>query len=652
MIRRLLATAATAAALQFTLAAPALAAPPPIEAYGALPALEQVEISPDGQKIAFIATVGGTRALGVRSLAGQDLGGVRLGDQKVRDIRWGDDGHVLITTSMTTNVAFAAGGYYFDKGEHYTAQSYDIAKRSFVTLLDHGASTTSNITRIKGNVTNSNMVLGAPEIRMVDGQPTVLVGGYDKEYNGVWFKIDLKTGQGRLFNENFGVLDEAGQVVAKEEYYEDEGRWRLMAREGTNWKELYVDEDARIDTPSLLGAGRKPGTVLMAVPEKTANVIYEVTLATGARTKLSFGDLGEGVPFHDGRTGRLLGFTFTGETDTEVVFLDDALAKSWASIRAGFKNSRVSIQSWTPDFKKWVIETEGPNDAGSVLLVDLVAGKASKLGGAYPAVPGDAVNEVRLVHYKAADGLDIPAYLTLPRGREAKNLALIVLPHGGPATRDYPGFDWWAQALASRGYAVLQPQYRGSDGFGPEFLAAGYGEYGRKMQTDLSDGVRWLAKDGVIDPKRVCIAGASYGGSAALGGATLDTGVYRCASAVAGVADIDWKMADLKEKEGQGDTQSNRFWTRYMGPRESWASISPIKHVDRVTIPVQLIHGKDDVVVPIQHSYRFRDAMKAAGKTVEFTELGGEDHWLSRGETRVAMLQAQIAFLEKHNPPN
>src|SRR5262249_23938626 len=139
--------------------------------------------------------------------------------------------------------------------------------------------------------------------------------------------------------------------------------------------------------------------------------------------------------------------------------------------------------------------------------------------------------------YAATDGLQIPGYLTLPPGRPATGLPLIVLPHGGPADRDVAGFDWWSQALVAEGYAVLRANYRGST-LGPRFLSAGFGEWGRKMQTDLSDGVRFLVNERIVDPGRVCIVGASYGGYAALAGVTLQSGVYRCAVSVAGISDL------------------------------------------------------------------------------------------------------------------
>ncbi|HKP77819.1 MAG TPA: alpha/beta fold hydrolase, partial [Phenylobacterium sp.] len=192
----------------------------------------------------------------------------------------------------------------------------------------------------------------------------------------------------------------------------------------------------------------------------------------------------------------------------------------------------------------------------------------------------------------------------------------------------------------------------GSDGFGDELLAAGYGEWGRKMQTDLSDGVAHLAAEGVIDPKRVCIVGASYGGYAALAGAALDTGVYRCAASVGGLSDLGRFVTWSKIQRGPS---AFRYWTRFMGAEEDrkvLAEISPAANIDKVTIPVLLIHGKDDSVVPAEQSQLMAEALRKAGKPVELVVQKGEDHWLSRGATRLEMLSATMAFVEKHNPPN
>jgi len=254
-----------------------------------------------------------------------------------------------------------------------------------------------------------------------------------------------------------------------------------------------------------------------------------------------------------------------------------------------------------------------------------------------------------MIDYVAADGLALHGVLTLPRGRAAGKLPLVVLPHGGPAARDHAEFDWWAQALASRGYAVFQPNFRGSTGYGPAFQIAGNGQWGTKMQTDISDGVAALAARGIIDPKRACIMGASYGGYAALAGVTLQQGLYRCAVSVAGVADLQLMKAD---ELGVGPTRVQaRNWATLIGARTDLAAISPAMAAARADAPVLLIHGRDDTVVPYAQSTRMAGQLRAAGKPVELVTLKGEDHWLSRGATREAMLVAAVAFIEKHNPP-
>ena len=237
-----------------------------------------------------------------------------------------------------------------------------------------------------------------------------------------------------------------------------------------------------------------------------------------------------------------------------------------------------------------------------------------------------------------------------------QGLPLIVLAHGGPAARDVLGFDWWAQAIASRGYAVLQPNFRGSTGYGRDFLEAGYGEWVRKMQPDLSDGVRWLAGQGVIDPARVCIVGASYGGYAALAGPTLDRGVYRCAVSVNGVSDLR-RMVDREARmRAEDENAAVRYWNRFMGAERlgdrSLDERSPFRLAEQADAPILLIHGRDDTVVPVEQSRLMAQALRRAGKPVELVELDGEEHWLSRSSTRLQMLTALMAFLLEHNPPD
>jgi dipeptidyl aminopeptidase/acylaminoacyl peptidase len=300
-------------------------------------------------------------------------------------------------------------------------------------------------------------------------------------------------------------------------------------------------------------------------------------------------------------------------------------------------------------FDRLLVQTDGIGDAGTWWIVDIKTGDAEPIGYSYPIAPAD-VGAVSVVQYKAGDGLDLNGILTLPAGLEPKNLPVVIFPHGGPTARDYADFDFWAQAVASRGYAVFQPNFRGSAGFGDAFQKAGRGEWGRKMQTDVSDGLAELARRGIADPKRACIMGASYGGYSALAGVTVQQGLYRCAVAVAGIGDL-LEMYKTEVTGSGGDRTLIRALRDEIGSGRDMKEVSPIRFVNRADAPILLIHGKDDIVVKYSQSVEMAEALREAGKPVEFVTLAGEDHWLSRGATRLQMLQAIIAFIERHNPP-
>jgi dipeptidyl aminopeptidase/acylaminoacyl peptidase len=354
---------------------------------------------------------------------------------------------------------------------------------------------------------------------------------------------------------------------------------------------------------------------------------------------------------YDDASHKLIGGYKLIEDDGVYTFVDAALQARWDAIKRAYPGAIVTLQSMSEDLTRFVVKVESPVDPPAFALVDVKTRHATWVAKEYEGLKAADMNPVKPVAFKAKDGLDLTGYLTPPVGRDAKAPPLVVFPHGGPHSRDEPGFGWWAQAMASRGYAVLQVNFRGSSGLGWDFQAKGFGEFGRKMQTDLSDGVRYLAAQGVIDPKRVCIVGASYGGYAALTGATLDTGVYRCAASIAGISDPRKMLTWENSRDPDGASDNTRFWTRYMGDASTLDQIAPITHIDRVTIPILLVHGKDDTVVAYQQSQMMADALTKAGKPYEFVTLKAEDHWLSRGATRLEMLQAVVAFLEKHNPP-
>jgi len=260
----------------------------------------------------------------------------------------------------------------------------------------------------------------------------------------------------------------------------------------------------------------------------------------------------------------------------------------------------------------------------------------------------DVLVRPQRVTYFARDGLEIPAYITVPAGVAAEKLPLVVLPHGGPWARDYITYYDWAQFLANRGYLVLQPNFRGSTGYGRYFEARGYGEWGEAMQDDITDGVRWLVRQGMADEHRVCIAGSSYGGYAALMGVIRTPALYRCAVAFAPVTDLRRWLARFKRTPHyQG------MVARVQGERDMayLNENSPALHAQEVGAPILLVHASGDIRVPIEHSRRMRRALGKAHKPVEYLELDGGSHFLLQPEHRRAVLSRMEQFIGRQLGP-
>ena len=252
---------------------------------------------------------------------------------------------------------------------------------------------------------------------------------------------------------------------------------------------------------------------------------------------------------------------------------------------------------------------------------------------------------VRLIAYKARDGLAIEGVLTLPVGRDPHKLPFIVMPHGGPWAQDGLDYDYWVQFLANRGYGVLQPNFRGSTGYGTEFLRKGEGQLGLAMQDDVTDAVSWAVNQGLADASRVCIVGASYGGYAAMWGIIKDPDQYRCAISISGVSSLRREVNDFANDLHERNYRDD--WKR-MAP--DFDAVSPIKAVERIKTPLLLVHGKKDITVAYAQSAKMYDRMRNAGKTVELVSLPLADHYYTRQEDRIALLTAMENFLAKYNP--
>ena len=616
----------------------------PLAVFGRLPTLEDVALSPSGERIAFVKTQADDRLLGVMRLGDpKPLGVMRVGDAKLRSLKWLDEDNLLLTY---TDTSLPPIGFFGARREWTFLAIYSLATHRTVPVSFE----------IRDQRT-FNTVTGEPMVRVLGGKTMLFAPGWYVDYTTLPALFEIgATGRGARIlahaRDQFctWIVDQTGAIAATLAYHEGERQWSLSLRK--NGRDgVVASGPASIEIPGIVGFTADGAALIVRYPEPGGSVWRPVDLQSGAVGA----PLGRGATFESAieerTSNRIIGGVH-GIDERHYVFFDPQRQSRWDAIANAYSGERVRLVSHSDDFSKIIIEVFGARHGYAYQLIDWETVHARPIGDVYADLP--AIADVKSIEYAAADGMAVQAYLTLPPGPAARGLPLVVMPHGGPAVSEIRRFDWWAQALASRGYAVLQPNYRGS-AVTPALLTAGFGEWGRKMQTDLSDGVAFLARQGIIDPKRVCIVGASYGGYAALAGVTLQTGVYRCAVSVAGIADLKSFLRWVNDNAQRSDNISQRYWDRFLavaGPSDpALHAISPIDHVASVDVPVLLVHGRDDTVVPYSQSEDMADALKHAGKRVELVTLKREDHWLSRTVTRQQMLAAVVAFLEANDPP-
>lgn len=610
----------------------------PVEVFAELPHLESPSLSPDGTHIAAKMAIGGVQHLVVVPLFGDGKPVATKVGQNV-DINW---------WRWVGNDWLAVG-----VGQQTPYEGEDVyMTRMLGVRADMQAIKQIDWTR---SGFRADDVLWAAR----DGSPRVLfsrqtgIARMEDIYPSVW-EADLSTGKTRRVAASQTDVwdwyaDGAGNVRMGIRYDDASGKGALLYR-ATNADPFrtIARNDPKASTGFIVPVTfRADGTALAIDDGDGRNQLYEVSLPDLKLGKKVYGldryDI-DGV-VENGAGTDVQGVSLT-DTFDHVAWLDPAMQKVQADAdKAVGANRRVRIVSRSGDGSRMLVQVGSPSQAGTLYYWNLADGRMQRYGFQNATLGYRSLSPVKTVHYTARDGTPIEAILTLPRHRGSKNLPLIVLPHGGPIARDSEGWDWWVQYLAETGYAVIQPNYRGSSGYGTAFVKLGEGEWGLKMQDDLNDAITWLAKEGIADPKRVCIAGASYGGYAALRAAERDGALYRCAISYAGVSDL----AGIKRYDAQflnGKTLG-RYWTKRS---PDLRSVSPRFGAEQVTIPVLLLHGKADKRVPVRQSRQMADALKAAGKPFEYIEQPLGDHHFTRAEDRLQFLKAMGAFLAKYNP--
>ena len=480
------------------------------------------------------------------------------------------------------------------------------------------------------------------------------------------FKVNTETGMGVLIEppgENVvgWWLDVEGNLVVRRTesggtarlYKKDaEGKWRLFF--SARLREMKDDAEY-----SYVGPSDQPGKhyVLAHPPGKDRIGLYLYDLE-----KEHFGETLVEDPTYDlisaevSRDGKSVIQHCYRAHVLICHFSDPGLEGHMKALRQYFADSaNIYAAGSSDDGKSILLFVEGPRDPPAYYIYLTERRGIDILGLQRNALVGAIRPNARVVPYKSRDGKELSGYLTTPADADAKaSLPLVLMPHGGPEARDTLSFNSWVQYLVARGYAVFQPNFRGSSGFGRAFAESGYGEWGRKMQDDLTDAVRALIAEGIADPARVCVVGASYGGYAALAGAALTPDLYKCAVSIAGVSDLEDFIVWRKRNWGS-KSEGYLYWLKAIGDPDAseqrLREVSPQAQVASIRIPVLLIHGSEDYVVPIAQSKAMKRALDKSGRPTELVILkdAGHSYWSSDNEKLA--LTAIDKFLWQHLGP-
>lgn len=632
---------------------------PPIEMYGKDPEISDVEISADGNKVAMSRFVDGKAGILVLDRTSAEGVQYNLGDLKIRNVEWSSPHHVLAYVSKTTTmmefrsslVEFCAVFSLDTRGQSDAKQllgtSKKLALQSSLCDVEARLWNDTGDVLMSARVDRGGAATGEEALYLLNGN----------------------TGRGNIIARGTAstwswVASPKGNLIARVELAQKANQYRVLVPTDeerlSDWKTVFAEE-TEIPTMTVYGANAAENALIIGTRLKSDLYgLFEMSLTDGSIGNPLFEPDGVDISgvIADPYTGAIVGASYELLRSEQVFFQNDLQTVLVAAQRALPGWETVRLLSWDRVRKNFVVYAQGARSSGTYFILDLNKGRLESLATVYPDIKAEHIAPVRPFVYKTRDNVRIQGFLTLPPGTPEgvvpKNLPLVVFPHGGPASRDSVRFDWWAQAMASRGYAVLQMNFRGSEGYGSRFENAGNGEWGGKMQDDVTDGVKHLITEGIADAGRICIVGASYGGYAAMAGAAFTPELYKCAVSVAGVSNLGRFLSWQANRYGvEGSTYA--YWTTSIGkPSEDADKIaarSPSNAAANVAADVLLIHGKDDTIVPYAQSELMYDALKDAGKPVQLVKLSDEDHYLSRSQSRIEMLKLLDKFLAKHLGP-
>ncbi len=623
-------------------------ADPVLEAYAALPALTDLQISPDGRRIAALRPVGQLNGLTIIDLTTQRSNIALAADParyQINFCRWANEIRLVCQvrtaakllrggtsdTTFQSSASFAVnhdGSKLVQLSEGGPLLLGEFNRGAFISLLPHDRDhilipqiDPKAIRALRHSVVTSNILLW-PDVWKVDindGTKTRVLKARDGI--GIWFADDAGVVRGGL------------------------GR-RAIMRDGSGWRSVDIkslNEGPLPEPLALAGtAGQSDSVYLAANLQDDRRGVVEFDTRTSTVTRTIYRD--DRFDF-DGaaisRDGILQALITLDDSMRYIPITDDAKALD-AELRAALGGQPAVPWSHDDAWQRFTVMQAPQGQPATWYFYDRPVKKLMRIGSEYPKIAAESLPVSTWTSYAARDGLNIPARLTLPQ-TGARNLPAILLPHGGPIARD-SGFDIIAAYLAQRGYVVLQPQFRGSFGFGKTFMQAGKEQWGLKMQDDLLDGLKWLRREGVAHPTKACTVGLSYGGYAALVAAYKTPDQIQCAVSYAPVTDLPTVLRNFRlyqfGRPGYG-------YAHMPSDADVQAANSPLYQVAQFKVPVLILHGDRDTNVLVEQSRTLVEALKSAGKPYRYIEQEQADHFLGIASHRRELLGEMATFLDR-----
>jgi len=634
---------------------PVLAAPPPrlpVEAFFGNPAVSQPTLSADGKTFAMIMSKGDLQIIVTRDVSGdQSLPVAKIDDPAMRLswLGWANADRILISGQFRDPDAPGV------RARATRLFGVDRDGKNFGSLGRKWPRFGQGAWPVQFQ---DSIIHWTP-----DDPKTVLIGFRSPlEEHPEVMRMDVDTGALKRVQAGINGIDEwyadpEGRIRAG--LASDDDRYQLWARTGPEepLRKVIDDEAFGGSGPTFAGFHSDPQRIYVLAPEGDRRALFEFDIVERKLGRLVFShpdvDV-DGIEQDGGPDGKVVGVRYTVDR-TEVHFLDQAAEREHQALRAALQrefptpvfHEQVSVSA---DGNRQVLAVSSDVLPPVYYLFDRSAKRLVRLLTQRPEIDPLQMSPTRRVDFKARDGLALSGYLTLPKGVEPRALPMIALVHGGPWARDLIQWDPEVQLLANRGFAVLQINFRGSTGLGKTHLEAGYREWGQRIQDDITDGVRWAIGQGIADPDRIGIMGGSFGGYATLVGLVKTPELFRAGAAYASVTDIELMISDDRWYEW-GAAWHETLVGGERGDASRLRGSSPLRRASEIRAPVLLGHGEDDQRVHVRQSRRMAEALRTAGKQVEYLEFPKEVHGFLLEANRVRWYGRVAAFFEEHLAP-